>query len=258
VVGFHTHYESLTHLYWDRILGTITRGYFEMLNRLLFRSSAVVLANSAAMVDIARRTGAREVELVGTPIPREFVARPVTAPGRELTKVLFAGRLAAEKNLHSVIEAAEHLPEIEFHIAGDGPMRRLVTDRTKTLPNLRYMGWLARPELRAALDRTDLLVLPSHVESFGTIALEAMCRARSVLVSAHCGILEWPALSRGLFGMHEHESVAAAITRIASLDPTVRQGKARLARDAAIELNDRNLDHWLRLLSEHGGPSKQA
>jgi glycosyltransferase involved in cell wall biosynthesis len=98
------------------------------------------------------------------------------------------------------------------------------------------------------LDSADLLVLPSHVEAFGTVALEGMARARNVLVSAHCGILEWPRLKRGLFQVLEGEDLADALQRIADLDIAFRQEKARSARKAALELHRETVQNWLDLL----------
>lgn len=49
---------------------------------------------------------------------------------------------------------------------------------------------VGREHLCRVLDRSDLLVLPSHVEAFGTAALEGMARGRnlcSALISGHTG-----------------------------------------------------------------------
>jgi glycosyltransferase involved in cell wall biosynthesis len=91
------------------------------------------------------------------------------------------------------------------------------------------------------------------VESFGTIALEAMARARAVLVSPACGILSWELLNRGLFTIRDDEHLADALERVRDLDPALRERKARIAREAAFEINRRNLDHWLAVLGgDHG------
>jgi glycosyltransferase involved in cell wall biosynthesis len=118
---------------------------------------------------------------------------------------LFAGRLAPEKNLGAVVEAAEALPEMRFMVAGDGPLRQWLTTQAERLPNLEYIGWVKRPRILPLIDDVDALVLPSTVESFGTIALEAMARGRLVVVSSQCGILSWNLLKRGLFQMREDE-----------------------------------------------------
>lgn len=250
IIGYHTHFEKIMSLYWNRIriIAAVTRGYFEVCNRILFKQGKLVLANSQEMASVAQRMGAPAVELMGTPIPKSFITDPIVPMNSEIKRVLFAGRLAAEKNIEAYLDAAKDLPDIEFIIAGDGPMRDEVRKRVNKLPNTRLLGWIPRTEMQDILDSIDVLVLPSLVESFGTIAMEAMARERMVLVSHGCGILEWPDLSRGLFVIREDETVTKAIARIADLDHSVRKKKAQRGRIAAKQLNDWTIKTWLELL----------
>ena len=250
VVGFHTHFEKIMHLYWSRWFGYLTVSYFEVLNRYLFRQAGVILANSDEMVSIARERSRKPVELMGTPIPKMFISTPLAPPVSEVKRVLYAGRLAAEKNLPAVIEAAGALPHLQFAIAGDGPCRAEVEAAAASLPNLQYLGWLGREAMLTEIDASDLLVLPSHVESFGTIAMEAMARSRPVLVSAQCGINEWQQLAPGLFRMGQDDSAATAIARVAALDKDILAAKARKAREGAMAVNRWNLEHWLQTLQQ--------
>lgn len=253
VVGFHTHFEELTHLYWNPRLGVIPRSYMRWVSRYLFKRGEVVLANSHAMAEVARALGAPRVDLMGTPIPRAFVETPPPPlPGR-IEKVLFAGRLAPEKNVEAVVEAAAAHPHIRFTIAGDGPLRASLEARAAELPNLHLPGWVPRDELPALIDAHHLLVLPSHVESLGTIALEALARGRNVLVSTHCGITEWPMLDRALFRISDGETVVEALDRAVGVDPTLRQRKAALGADGAREMNAWAIETWLKVLESHVG-----
>jgi glycosyltransferase involved in cell wall biosynthesis len=254
VVGFHTHYERLANLYWSSTLGMIPRSYMRIANRFLFERGAVVLANSHAMADAARDLGADSVELMGTPIPRSFIDPTPRPLPDTVSRVLFAGRLAPEKNVQAVVEAARALPDIRFSIAGDGPMRAALEEQAQNLPNLDLPGWLPRGRLPAMLDDCDVLVLPSHVESLGTIALEALARGRNVLVSAHCGITEWAMLDRALFRIGDGETVAGALSRVASLDPTIRRRKAAMGAEGAREMNAWAIEGWLRVLADHAAP----
>jgi glycosyltransferase involved in cell wall biosynthesis len=217
-------------------------------NRILFKQGKLVLANSQEMAAVAQRMGAPAVELMGTPIPKSFIDDPVVPLNSEIKRVLFAGRLAAEKNVEAFLAAAKDYPDIEFIIAGDGPMRDEVRKKVDKLPNTRLLGWIPRAQMQATLDDIDVLILPSHVESFGTIAMEAMARGRLVLVSHGCGILEWPELERGLFVIREDETVTQAVGRIADLDHSVRKKKAQRGRIAAKRLNDWTIKTWLDLL----------
>lgn len=250
VVGFHTHFEALTTLFQDWGFGArIANGYLAACHRLLFGRSDLVLANSEEMMAVARSIGARRVSLMATPIPRRFLDLPPVPARRQLARVLFAGRLAPEKNLDAIVAAARRLPDIEFLIVGDGPLRSWVEEQCRGLPNLGHSGWVSRSRVMALIDEMDALILPSTVESFGTIALEAMARARPVLVSSACGILSWDLLSRGIYRIQEGEHLADALARLRDLDPAIRERKARLGREGAREINQRNLQHWLAVLS---------
>ena len=244
IVGFHTHFSGVTDLYQNRFLRAFSRFYFSIADRILFRYGDLVLANSEAMVDLARSLGAREVGVMGTLLPGDSLRAPSPPATGEFRRVIFAGRLAPEKRVQTVIDAARELPGIEFTIAGDGPLKQDVEQQAAGIPNLEYLGWVSRERLLAGMDRADLLVLNSVVESFGTVALEAMARERLALVSSTCGIVEWPDLVDNLYQVGDGESLADAIRRIAALPPESRAATAQAARRAALRLNRGSLLHW--------------
>ncbi len=251
VVGFHTHFERLAALNDDWVLmGKVAQAYLNTCNRALFREGALVLANSEEMLDIARRIGAQRVGLMGTPIPKAFLDTPPQPLRQGVHRILFAGRLAPEKNLGAIVDAAAALPDLQFQVAGDGPQRQWLLEQGARLPNLHYVGWVKRQQILPLIDGADVLVLPSTVESFGTIALEAMARGRLVVVSAECGILSWRSLEQGLFQIRPDETLADTLARLRAVDHAMLERKAGIARAAARELNDRNLRHWLRVVRD--------
>jgi len=246
--GFHTSFEQLADLYWHGSLtGRVFRQYIDKTHRYLVKISAAVLVNSSEMEELARQMGAEAIVRVGTPIPRLFASHPTKPYDGGFRRVLFAGRLAAEKNIAAIIDAAEALPELEFSIAGDGPLRYDVEAGAARLPNLRYLGWLSREGLRDQVDAHDALVLPSHFESFGTIALEAMSRKRVVLVSRASGIADWPQLAAG-FEVIGDGGLLQALKKVAALNPEDRVQLAQRAYDAAQSFNEENLQGWEDLL----------
>lgn len=251
VVGFHTHFERLAALnqHW-RLFGVVAQNYLNACHRALFRGSHMVLANSDEMLEVARSIGARHVGLMGTPIAKQFLDEPTKPLRPRLERVLFAGRLAPEKNLGAVFEAAEACPWLRFEIAGDGPLRSWVEQEAARLTNLDYVGWVPRERIMPLIDNADVLVLPSTIESFGTIALEAMARARAVVVSSQCGILSWDRLKQGLFQMAEGEDLAAVLKRLGQMDRNLLDRTLSLGHEAAREINARNLEHWLSVLRD--------
>lgn len=250
VSGFHTLIEDLCKMYWGKVLGTVTRGFMEFQNRLLFKYSERVVVNSKSMIDSATALSGTQVLLMGTPLDSLFLSEPVPEAPKTLDSILFAGRLAPEKNIEGLLACAQRFPGIRFSIAGDGPLREQLESSSEELSNVSFLGHLPREEIVDVIDQHDMLVLPSHLEAFGTIALEAMARRRLVLVSSHCGILSWEALARGLFQFAEDEAPGEAIARILDLDTRLRQKKAEAALQAALNAHQQALTGWLDLFSD--------
>jgi len=217
-------------------------------NRIVCGLSSSVLINNARLRGDVERLGARDVEVIGTPLPREFIDSSPTPIAAEMRRVCFAGRLAPEKNVEHIITAARSLPQVEFVIGGDGPLRRQLEEQATGVSNLCFTGWLSRSELVELLDSASLLLLPSAFETFGSIALEAMARGRPALVSTSAGIHAWPALRPGLFAIDRPSDIGARLSELLELSPREWEEKSSNARAVALELNQRTIDHWVALL----------
>ena len=256
IAGFHTLIEDLCKMYWGRVLGGVTRGYMEFQNWLLFKYSACVVVNSKSMIESASSLSDTRVSLMGTPLDSHFLREPVQPAPDTLDSALYAGRLAPEKNIEGLVQCAERFPDIRFSIAGDGPLREEIQQHCDRLDSLSFLGHLPREKIVEVIDSHDMLILPSHLEAFGTIALEAMARRRLVLVSSHCGILSWETLARGLFQFPEEEQPADAIARIRQLDVRLRQKKAEVALETALTAHNEAVTGWLGLFAEIHAESK--
>jgi glycosyltransferase involved in cell wall biosynthesis len=245
--GFHTQYDKLVDLYWNKAFGALSGWYLNRVDRILFRHSFAVLANSHMMADEAREMKAPNVQLVGTPLDSDFLA-PVAQYAAGVKRAFYAGRFAPEKNVEAVLESAEACPEIHFVLAGDGPARPEVEACAERLPNLEYLGWLPRERLVEVLDTCDLLVMPSKVEAFGTVALEAMCRGKLVLATSGCGIVDWPDLAASIYVAEEAEAIPHAVKRISEDSPEEHERRARSGAEVARRINDTTLNQWIEVL----------
>lgn len=250
VTAFHTEFEALSRIYWNPLSRRIAGGYLTAINRLLCRNSDEVLVHSSGLIPTVRALGAPSVRVMGTPLPARFIDAPITAPARPLRQLVFAGRLAPEKNLDAVVAAARALPELHFVIAGDGPLRRQLERDTAALPNVAMVGWLDREALCTLLDASDLLLLPSRLETFGSIALEAMARGRPAVVAENAGIHSWHALREGLVPLRAGEALSDTIRRLQAQCPEARRASALQAREAARALNDDTLMQWMDLIAD--------
>lgn len=250
VTAFHTEFEALSRLYWNPLSRVLANGYLTATNHLLCRNSDEVLVHSAGLVPTVHTLGASSVRVMGTPLPARFIDTPATTDARALRQLVFAGRLAPEKNVEAIVAAARALPELRFVIAGDGPLRRQLARDTADLDNFHMTGWLDREALRRLLDDSDLLLLPSRLETFGSIALEAMARGRPAVVAENAGIHSWHGLRDGLVPLRAGEVLADTIRRLQAQCPEARRARALRARDAARTLNDETLAQWLGLVAD--------
>lgn len=124
LTGMHTSFEQLAALYWPNSLrGWIVKQYFRASNGFLLRHTQAVLGNAGPILDQARAMGATDVRLIGTPISVEFMQPACIPHGGTLDSCLFAGRLALEKNIDTLLDMVAAFPAIRFSIAGDGPLR---------------------------------------------------------------------------------------------------------------------------------------
>ncbi|MCK5873322.1 MAG: glycosyltransferase [Alcanivoracaceae bacterium] len=247
-VTHQTDYNSLVNLYWRGAFAGVARFLLAWLNRWMFRRAASVATISDPMLEQLRALGIVNPHLVGTPLAPQFIQKPVTAPQSKISKVLFVGRLAAEKNLDHFLALSKARSDLQFTIAGDGPLRPMVERHVRMQNNLRFLGWCARDTVVEQVDEHDLLILPSAVEAFGTVALEAMARRRLVMVTPACGINNWPELAAGLFVMHAGESPRQALARLEQLPVTARWQMAAEGEQAARAINEQCLGQWSQVL----------
>jgi glycosyltransferase involved in cell wall biosynthesis len=136
-----------------------------LLARPLVRRAGLVVVASAFLARVAGELGAGEVRVIAGPveIPAEV------APPEEPPKVLFAGRLSAEKGITDFLIATEGLPRL---IVGDGPLREQVPEATGFVPHERIGEYYAR---------AAVVCVPSRREGYGMVAREAMAYGRAVV-----------------------------------------------------------------------------
>lgn len=148
--------------------------------------------------------------------------------------VLFVGRLVADKDLPTLIEAFARVtfPGARLDIVGDGPLRAEIEARIaeKGLQDrVRLRGYLADPS--EAYRAARCLVLTSRFESFGNAVAEALAHGLPVVTTAAAGPVE--IVENGRFGtivpIGDVTAIAAALDAALADpgDPAPRQAKAK-------------------------------
>jgi glycosyltransferase involved in cell wall biosynthesis len=106
---------------------------------------------------------------------------------------IYYGRLATEKGLESLIEAACRVPETAVMIAGDGPIRESLEQLCLKLGcrNVEFLGYVERGELLGIVRGTGGVVMPSvWYENFPYSVLEAFALGKPVIASSMGGMPE--------------------------------------------------------------------
>ncbi len=249
----HTSFDRLLSLYFPSLLVWPLERVLSSINRWLIGHANAVAVLDADAFKNSHAAGAKTIRVVGTPLNHDFFRRPIQPVSQQITSAVFIGRLAKEKRLDRILSAARDLPDIRFSIIGDGPLRGEVERTSGRCSNLQYTGWVSRDEVLAQIDESQLLVLPSELETFGTVALEALARQRYVLTSPDCGITKWPSLAQGLFATQPDESLQDAIRRLCALSHEQRRVFAEPSWQAVRAFNDYTIHVWLKFLSDAAG-----
>jgi glycosyltransferase involved in cell wall biosynthesis len=105
------------------------------------------------------------------------------------------GRMVWQKGFNYFIEAipeiVRHMPDAKFIFVGDGPLKDQLIVKSEQL-NVRdrivFAGF--RSDIKEILSNIDLLVVPSLLEGFPMITLEAMAMAKPIIGTNIDGITE--------------------------------------------------------------------
>lgn len=107
--------------------------------------------------------------------------------------VLALGRVVPKKGFDLLLDAfaqvSQDMPDLGLVIGGDGAARASLIVRAEELgirDRVAFPGVLSRPQVAWAMAHAELFVLPSRVEPFGIVVVEALGAGRPVIVSS-CG-----------------------------------------------------------------------
>jgi glycosyltransferase involved in cell wall biosynthesis len=113
--------------------------------------------------------------------------------------VMYVGRLVKNKGIMELLKVYEQITrETEAHllIVGSGPLEGRVSEmkssieRENAKASISHVTRSVPPELIHLMNNADIVVVPSHFEMFGLVALEAMALKKAVLATCFGGTTE--------------------------------------------------------------------
>ena len=158
---------------WSESTGRDERtGRYDPFKRVVLRTIDGFVVPGVAAHDYLRSLGVAEERITTAPnaVDPTIFGSAHRTRGGGTCRVLAVARLAPEKGLDVLVEAAAGLP-VEVVIAGTGPEE----DRLRELagPNVTFLGYVERDALPALYADADVAVVPSRSDPWGMVLNEA-------------------------------------------------------------------------------------
>ncbi len=188
--SFHTNFQQYSRYYGAGLLKSAVETYL----RKFHNRTMATLVPTQAMVRALRERGYRDVALMSrgvateqfSPAARSRELRAAWGASDDDLVVLYVGRLAKEKSVHSVIAAYLAIKAVvrtaKLVLVGDGPLRETLQ---ANCPHAIFCGVKKGEALAQHYASGDLFLFPSVTETFGNVVPEAMASGLAV-VSYNC------------------------------------------------------------------------
>lgn len=181
-----------------------------------------------------------ELHVIRCGVDADFFSAP-TVPVPLAPRLVCVGRLCPEKGQLLLIDAVAQLRSqgtgIELTLIGDGPTRPLIEAHIAQLgvqDSVRLTGFQSSDAIRAAIQGSRALVLPSFAEGLPVVLMEAMSLSRPVVSTYVAGIPELvqPGVNGWLVPAGSTDALVEALREVVSLSPERLQqmGEAGAAR----------------------------
>ena len=126
-----------------------------------------------------------------TPARRDERLRAQWGAAPEDPVLLHVGRIAAEKNLETLMaaydETRRRVPRAKLVLVGDGPLRRELHGR---FPDAVFAGRKSGADLARHYASGDIFLFPSLTETYGNVTLEAMASGLAVVAFDYAAAAE--------------------------------------------------------------------
>ncbi len=164
--------------------------------------------------------------------------------------ITFVGKLTNFKGADLLIEAAEKyekkFPGIVTLIVGGGELKKKLKEQVKRLrlQNVYFLGNLSQTELPKIYNSADLSIVPSRMEPFGLVAIEALACGTPVIAARAGGLPDFINKNVGrLFEMDNSIDLAEKI--ISALKNNDKAKKEKKAAQYAL-----NNFSWARVIDK--------
>lgn len=140
--------------------------------------------------EIYKNWGLKDVFLIPNGVNIERF-RPLQGRSKGKTmKILYVGRLDYQKGIDVLLKSLDLIDADEefklnvlIEICGTGPLSEHVSMISSQNSLVNYLGYVSDDELINLYQQADLFIMPSRVETFGLVALEAMASGLPIIAT---------------------------------------------------------------------------
>lgn len=199
ISGFHTNFHTYSNHYRLGWFAPVILAYL----RRLHNKTRMTLVPTRLLADDLHNHGFNNVEVMQrgvdtclfNPERRSKEFRNKWGADEEDIVCIYVGRIAAEKNIQTAVDAVTALSahyNIRFVLVGDGPLREKLESKH---PEFIFCGTRLGEDLAMHYASADILLFPSRTETFGNVVTEAMASGLATVAydeaAAHEHVTNW-------------------------------------------------------------------
>lgn len=168
-----------------------------VLGQVVDQASAVIMVSQSLLSHVEGFLGRRLPQAVILPnvVDRLFESPlPERRPGNGEFVFVNVASLEHKKGQDVLVRAFSKAwrvkPSLRLHLCGNGPLGDQLRAQCAELgiaDAVVFRGWLTKPEVLRELDASDFFVLPSRMETFGVVLIEALARGVPVIATRSGG-----------------------------------------------------------------------
>ncbi|WP_283091181.1 glycosyltransferase family 4 protein [Halorubrum ruber] len=171
------------------------------------------------------------------PLGIESAFRSPPSPVKNKVEILFVGRFEQRKGYDRILP---HLnpdnPEYNINIVGGVKSETYAESLLGQKWENHYLGYLNDRELERKYQSTDIVIIPSYLENFSMVALEAIAKGCIVIITRDCGFAQfkWANPDNGIYVADSGSEIVEWINKILKNRNDIQNKKA-----SAFKLSER-------------------
>ena len=174
-----------------------TGGWFKWVlpfTQPIWQDARQVVAVSEFTRQLALKHYQREITVIPNGVDTARL-RPADTKVQEPVRIVFAGRLMAQKNPIKIVKTLAELKDIPWEcvMLGDGPLMddvRQAIDEHGLTARFTLPGWVTPEDVLDWFDKSDILFMPSLSEGLPVVGVQALAKGLAFVVSNIGGFVD--------------------------------------------------------------------